>query len=123
LLPKLPEITEDLETPPATAPPELSTQTAQTERTGLAGFERVSVMFIVAALIFTGVGLYKLYDNSVDARVVGGDAYNYIIYATRGTAFICAGIVCAVLSVTFALFANTATKDIFTTSTRKRVNH
>jgi hypothetical protein len=40
-------------------------------------------------------------------KVVGGDAYNFIIYATRGTALVCIGIVCAVLSVTFAIFHHT----------------
>lgn len=71
-------------------------------------FYIVSGLFIAGALVFCAIGLYKLYDNSSDARIVGGDAYNYIIYATRGTAFICAGIVCAVLSVAFAVFAHTA---------------
>ena len=68
----------------------------------------LSAVFIVASVIFAGVGLYKLYDNSYSARIVGGDAYNFIIYATRGTAFVCVGIICAVLSVTFALFARAA---------------
>jgi hypothetical protein len=68
----------------------------------------ISGIFILAALIFGGVGLYTMYDNSYSSRIVGGDAYNFIIYATRGTAFICAGIICAVLSVAFALFGRTA---------------
>lgn len=71
----------------------------------------ISGVFILAAIIFAGKGWYALYDNSYDARIVGGDAYNYIIYATRGTALVCVGIVCAVLSVTFALFAFMAKKS------------
>ena len=66
----------------------------------------VSGLLIIASLIFAGKGWYTLYDNSSDARIVGGDAYNFIIYATRGTAWVCIGIVCAVLSVTFAVFAH-----------------
>lgn len=73
-------------------------------------FSALSGLFIVAAMVFAGKGWYTLYDNSYGARIVGGDAYNFIIYATRGTAVICVGIVCAVLSVTFAVFAHTSRK-------------
>ncbi len=66
----------------------------------------VSGLFVVAAAVFAGAGLYTVYNNSYDSRIVGGDAYNFIIYATRGTALVCTGIVCAVLSVTFAIFAH-----------------
>ena len=65
----------------------------------------VSGLLIVASIVFAGKGWYTIYDNSDAARIVGGDAYNFIIYATRGTALVCIGIVCAVLSVTFAIFA------------------
>ena len=68
----------------------------------------ISGLFIVAAIIFASKGWYTLYDNSYSAQVVGGDAYNFIIYATRGTALVCVGIVCAILSVTFAVFAHIA---------------
>ncbi|MDB5661624.1 MAG: hypothetical protein JWS10_4239 [Cypionkella sp.] len=66
-------------------------------------FTLIAVLF---ALIGAGLAIYGLnimYDNSYSQKVVGGDAYNYIIYATRGTGFICAGIVSAVLSVTAAI--------------------
>jgi len=62
-------------------------------------------------LVFAGKGWYTLYDDSYNARIVGGDAYNFIIYATRGTALVCVGIVCAVLSVTFAVFAHMQKKN------------
>jgi len=68
----------------------------------------ISGLFILAAVIFAGKGWYTVYDNSYSAHVVGGDAYNFIIYATRGTALVCVGIVCAILSVTFAVFAHMA---------------
>jgi hypothetical protein len=71
----------------------------------------ISGLLIVAASIFAGIGWYTLYDDSYKAKVVGGDAYNFIIYATRGTAMVCIGIVCAVLSVTFAVFAHMAKKN------------
>lgn len=71
----------------------------------------ISIMLIVAAVIFAGKGWYTVYDDSYKVRIVGGDAYNFIIYATRGTALICVGIVCAVLSITFSVFAHTARKD------------
>jgi hypothetical protein len=71
----------------------------------------VSGLLIVASLVFAGKGWYTLYDDSYNARIVGGDAYNFIIYATRGTALVCVGIVCAVLSVTFAVFAHLQKKS------------
>jgi hypothetical protein len=71
----------------------------------------ISVSLVVAALVFACFGWYTVYNNSSDSRIVGGDAYNFIIYATRGTALVCVGIVCAVLSVTFAVFAHMAKKD------------
>jgi hypothetical protein len=89
----------------AVTPP---TQDTETSHGNAPMFYVLSALAIVAAVIFAGMGLYKLYDDSYTARVVGGDAYNFIIYGTRGTAYVCAGIVCAVLSVTFALFAHTA---------------
>jgi len=67
----------------------------------------ISILLIVAALVFAGAGWYTVYNTAYDARIVGGDAYNFIIYATRGTALVCVGIVCAVLSVTFVSFHHT----------------
>lgn len=55
------------------------------------------------ALGFVFYGLDMMYDNSYSNRVVGGDAYNFIIYATRGTAYVGAGIVFAALSTTLAV--------------------
>jgi hypothetical protein len=93
---------------PAPIPSEGESSVSKQTNSSAPIFYLLSGVLIVGAVIFTGVGLYTLYDNSSGSRIVGGDAYNYIIYAMRGTAFICAGIVCAVLSVTFALFAHTA---------------
>jgi len=71
-------------------------------------FEGLSILSMIVAIGFTIFGVYTLYNNSYDARIVGGDAYNFIIYATRGTAWICVGIVCAIIGLTFAVFANTS---------------
>jgi hypothetical protein len=72
----------------------------------------ISALFIVGAIILAATGWYTVYDDSYRARVVGGDAYNFIIYATRGTALVCVGIVCAILSVTFAIFGHMARKNV-----------
>ena len=64
-----------------------------------------SIVFLVIAAALAIKGLYTLYDDSFSARIVGGDAYNFIIYAGRGTAQVCAGIVSAVIGATLAIFA------------------
>jgi hypothetical protein len=58
-------------------------------------------VFMVTSIIFIYFGLTRSYSTDYSSRIVGGDAYNYIIYATRGTA----GVACAVLSATFTLLA------------------
>jgi hypothetical protein len=62
-------------------------------------------VFMVTSIIFIYFGLTRSYSTDYSSRIVGGDAYNYIIYATRGTALVCAGVACAVLSATFTLLA------------------
>lgn len=60
-----------------------------------------SVIFLIVAALFIFSGLVTL---SSDSRVVGGDAYNYIINAGRGTGKICAGVFFALVSVVIAIF-------------------
>lgn len=48
-------------------------------------------------------GLDILYTDSYSEKIVGGDAYNYIIYATRGTAWVCSGIISAVVGLICAV--------------------
>lgn len=67
-----------------------------------------SWLFMIASIGFSIYGVYTLYNNNYSARIVGGDAYNYIIYATRGTAWVCVGIVSAIIGLTLAVFANTS---------------
>lgn len=67
------------------------------------------VLFGVAssclAIILTLYGISVMYNDSYSRKVVGGDAYNFIIYAARGTAYVCAGAVCSILSVFFLMLA------------------
>jgi hypothetical protein len=61
----------------------------------------VSIVFLVIAGIFILFGLDNLASVT---RLVGGDAFNYIISASRGTAEVCAGIFCVLISILFAVF-------------------
>jgi hypothetical protein len=58
------------------------------------------------AVGFVMFGLYRMlvYDEFSD-KIVGGDAYNYLILTDRGIGFICAGIALAVIAAVFALQA------------------
>lgn len=58
-----------------------------------------SLGLAACAVGFAFHGIQLMYDNSWGQRVVGGDAYNFIIYATRGTAYVGCGIVAALLSL------------------------
>jgi hypothetical protein len=64
----------------------------------------LSLLFLIAAGLFTLFGLVEMYKYGPDDKVVGGDAYNYIIMAGRGTGLICAGIVSALVGVAVAVF-------------------
>ena len=59
----------------------------------------IGFIFALTALGLGYHGLEIVYDDSYRARIVGGDAYNYIIYATRGTAWVCSGLIFAVLAL------------------------
>ena len=59
----------------------------------------IGLIFVAVAVITAIYGLQMMYDNSYSAKIVGGDAYNYIIHATRGTAWVCAGILSSVLAL------------------------
>lgn len=60
-----------------------------------------SILFLILS-IFTGLGGCIASRN--EARIVGGDAYNYIIGAERGTAIVCVGILFAVISLILAIY-------------------
>ncbi len=63
----------------------------------------VSATLAAIALGFAYYGLNLMYDDSYSNKVVGGDAYNFIIYAARGTAYVSTGVVFAVLSAAAAI--------------------
>ena len=50
-------------------------------------------------------GFLVTYDESSSAKIVGGDAYNYIIYASRGAVWMGAGIASALLAIAILLGA------------------
>jgi len=67
----------------------------------------IAVTFLVIAGIFTLAGLWRMYTYDSDtssSKIVGGDAYNYIIIAARGTGLICCGIVSALVAVTVSIW-------------------
>jgi hypothetical protein len=70
------------------------------------GYVGFAVLLVLAAAGFTLGGLNTMYSYDTETgQIVGGDAYNYIIIATRGVGLIAAGIACAVLACTFCVLA------------------
>lgn len=66
----------------------------------------ISGAMICAAIVFVIYGLRTAYTyNSLSdaGKIVGGDAYNYIIIGVRGLAWVTTGLVCAVFAVLFAM--------------------
>ncbi len=74
-------------------------QTAQ----GDVEWAKVGVLLYIAAGILVAIGLYTMftYEGVSDGtgHLVEGDAYNYMIIATRGVGWIAAGIVVALMGV------------------------
>lgn len=56
-----------------------------------------------AILAAVGLGYAMIYSNA--DRLVGGDAYNMIILAQRGTAIVCCGVASACIGIVWALFS------------------
>lgn len=67
---------------------------------------------LVTAVGFLIFGLYRMlvYDEYSD-KIVGGDAYNYLILTERGIGFICAGIALAVIAAVLTLQGIAARKS------------
>jgi hypothetical protein len=76
-----------------------------TPKSSGSGFDVLVWVFALAGLGFLIFGIQNLYDDSYSRQVVGGDAYNFVIYGTRGTAWICGGIVMELIAIVFALYA------------------
>ena len=49
----------------------------ETSRSNDSWYTVISVLLIVAAVVFAGVGWYTVYNDTYNARLVGGDAYNF----------------------------------------------
>jgi hypothetical protein len=64
-----------------------------------------SATLFCAAVVCIGIALYQIYGKiGYGEKIVEGDAFNYIIYAERGLAFIGIGLICAVLACVLLLF-------------------
>jgi hypothetical protein len=62
-----------------------------------------SIIFGIVAAYF-----YPEYDSSIGIgnsfnHIVGGDAYNYTIMATRGLLWVCVGLTCAVIGASLTV--------------------
>jgi hypothetical protein len=58
--------------------------------------------FLVLGIALVAIGFVVMYQYESDGsagKIVGGDAYNYIIIATRGVGFMVAGAVCGLVGV------------------------
>jgi hypothetical protein len=64
-------------------------------------------VLIAALLVIVGFDTMMTYDSGYGSsdKIVGGDAYNYIIRSNRGVGMVCAGIASAVVSTTLGLFS------------------
>lgn len=59
-----------------------------------------AVVFYVVSVIFVVVGFVVTYqDSSYETKIVGGDAYNYIIFAGRGIVWVGAAVVASIFGL------------------------
>lgn len=58
--------------------------------------KEVAIVLMLVSGLFALAGLFTMLGSP--ERLVGGDAYNYITAAGRGTGLICVGIIAAVLA-------------------------
>lgn len=76
-------------------------------KTGLASeppnFVLMVGLLVCVSIGLMGYGLYQLYDFNQE-KIVGGDAFNFIIYSSRATAWICAGIVTMLIATVMAIY-------------------
>lgn len=61
-----------------------------------------AAVFWIAACVIGALGIYQLCNES---KIVGGDAYNFMIGATRGVGLIALGVLLAVQGCALLLFA------------------
>lgn len=82
----------------------LESRTAAVGAASTSTLRPLVVLLIVLGLGSIAFGLQNLYDDSYERQVVGGDAFNFVIYATRGTAWVCAGLGIKLVAVVVALY-------------------
>jgi hypothetical protein len=58
--------------------------------------KEATLILMVCAALFSIWGLFTMLGQP--EQILGGDAYNYLTAAGRGTGLICMGVVCAVLA-------------------------
>jgi hypothetical protein len=63
-------------------------------------YSGAAAFFLVVAFV---VGIYGVWISYSDAKVVGGDAYNYIIGAARGVAVVGLAIIFGLIGVVYAI--------------------
>lgn len=71
--------------------------------------KKLPLLLFAVAIALVGVGFYVMFSygdysdsnllGNTAGHIVGGDAYNYIIIAVRGTGFMLAGVVSALLGL------------------------
>ena len=66
----------------------------------------VAIIFYVIAIIISIYGLYTAFKTPTSmTKIVGGDAYNYIIYAGRGIVLVGFGILVSIFGLAIQLSA------------------
>jgi hypothetical protein len=69
------------------------------------GYAAFAWMFLLAGIGLGIFGVYRMHAYDAGDKIVGGDAYNYTILATRGVGFVCAGILSVSVAGVFVLMA------------------
>jgi len=67
------------------------------------GYSVSAVICLIIAMIFGIFGLWRMHIYRDTDHIVGGDAYNYTILATRGVGLVCLGVLFAIVAVVFML--------------------
>jgi hypothetical protein len=65
------------------------------------------IILYMAAIGFAVAGIYVMfyYDpEDLSTKIVGGDAYNYIIIGVRGVGLICVGIISSLIATGIAIY-------------------
>lgn len=88
------------EKPSAESPP-VDSEVAYTPEPGSALFGW-AIVFWITGFVFGIIGLIQMFNES---KIVGGDAYNYIIGAMRGIGWICLGGLSGILGCALTLFS------------------